>query len=96
MNIAGIASIPTNPLLTVDSRLDVLDASISSRATQQTAVVIQDAALALADGRHKIDYLNSTATQYDLDGEVRTVFVLRDQDGNLATSAQTAVERVPS
>lgn len=53
------------------------------------------AAKAVADGRHKIDYLAATATQYDVDGNPRTVFDLLDQDGNPATTAQAAVERVP-
>jgi hypothetical protein len=35
----GIASIPTNPLLTTDSRLDYLDATVSSRSTLTAAQV---------------------------------------------------------
>jgi hypothetical protein len=53
------------------------------------------AARALADGRYEIDYTASTATQYNPDGTVRTVFDLQDADGNPATSGQTAVKRVP-
>lgn len=55
----------------------------------------QSASLAVADGRQKIDYLNSTFTLYNSDGSVRRVFNLRDQDNNAATSAATAVERIP-
>jgi hypothetical protein len=58
-------------------------------------VATEAAAKAVADGRHVIDYLNSIATQYEADGSVRTVFDLIDQDGNPATTAQAAVERVP-
>lgn len=58
-------------------------------------VATEAAAKAVADGRHKIDYLAATATQYDVDGNPRTVFDLLDQDGNPATTAQAAVERVP-
>jgi hypothetical protein len=46
-------------------------------------------------GRFKIDYPNSTATQYNPDGTVQKVFSLLDNDGNPASSAQTAVDRVP-
>jgi hypothetical protein len=48
-------------------------------------------------GRFKINYdaTPPTATQYNIDGTVRQVFILRDKDGNPATSAQTAVDRVP-
>lgn len=53
------------------------------------------AARSVASGRHKIDYAASTATQYNADGSVRTVFDLVDEDGNPATSGATAVERIP-
>jgi hypothetical protein len=46
-------------------------------------------------GRFKIDYPNSTATQYNPDGTVQKVLSLLDNDGNPASSAQTAVDRVP-
>jgi hypothetical protein len=46
-------------------------------------------------GRFKIDYPNSTATQYNPDGTVRKVFTLRDDQGNPAIDAQSAVDRVP-
>jgi hypothetical protein len=64
--------------------------------TRHNALIAADlAARALADGRYEIDYTLSTATQYDPDGTVRTVFDLQDADGNPATSGQTAVKRVP-
>lgn len=50
---------------------------------------------AFAEGKFVIDYDASTATQYNTDGTVRRVFDLQDKDGNPATSAQTAVKRVP-
>jgi hypothetical protein len=46
-------------------------------------------------GRFKIDYPNSTATQYNPDGTVRKVFSLLDDQGNPAIDAQSAVDRVP-
>lgn len=46
-------------------------------------------------GRFRIDYPNSTATQYNADGTVRKVFALRDDQGNPAIDAQSAVDRVP-
>jgi hypothetical protein len=55
----------------------------------------ESAARAVADGRHKIDYAASTATQYNADGSVRTVFDLLEANGSPATSGQNAVERVP-
>jgi hypothetical protein len=64
--------------------------------TRHNALIAADlAARALADGRYDIDYTLSTATQYNPDGTVRTVFDLEDPDGNPATSGQTAVKRVP-
>lgn len=64
---------------------------------RNNALIAADlAARALADGRYIIDYTASTATQYDADGTVRTVFNLLDADGTTpATTAATAVERVP-
>jgi hypothetical protein len=50
---------------------------------------------AFVEGRVKINYPNSTVTQYNVDGTVRKVFRLQDDQGGLATSAQTAVDRVP-
>lgn len=71
-------------------------ASVGFTTERDAALVSANAAaLAVADGRHKIDYLNSAAIQYDADGNVRTTFDLLDVDGNPATTAQTAVERVP-
>ena len=58
-------------------------------------IAAEAAARAVASGRHKIDYAASTATQYNADGSVRTVFDLVDADGNPATTGATAVERVP-
>ena len=46
-------------------------------------------------GRFRIDYPNSTATQYNVDGTVRKVFSLLDDQGNPAIDAQSAVDRVP-
>jgi hypothetical protein len=58
-------------------------------------IAAEAAAKAVASGRHKINYAASTATQYNADGTVRTVFDLVDEDGDPATSGASAVERVP-
>ena len=58
-------------------------------------IAAEAAARAVASGRHKINYAASTATQYNADGTVRTVFDLVDEDGNPATTGAVAVERVP-
>ena len=58
-------------------------------------IAAEAAARAVASGRHKINYAASTATQYNADGSVRTVFDLVDADGDPATTGATAVERVP-
>jgi hypothetical protein len=58
-------------------------------------IAAEAAAKAVASGRHKIDYAASTATQYNADGSVRTVFDLVDADGDPATTGAVAVERVP-
>lgn len=50
---------------------------------------------AFAQGKFEINYANSTATQYNPDNTVLQVFELQDNQGNLATTAQTAVVRVP-
>jgi hypothetical protein len=55
----------------------------------------KEAAEAVADGREIIDYDASTFTVYNTDGNIRTVFDLRDKNGNSATTAQNAIERVP-
>jgi len=46
-------------------------------------------------GRFRINYPESEAIQYDINGNPLKTFTLRDKDGNLATFAQTAVDRVP-
>jgi hypothetical protein len=58
-------------------------------------IAAEAAAKSVASGRHKIDYAASTATQYNADGTVRTVFDLVDADGDPATSGAVAVERIP-
>jgi hypothetical protein len=58
-------------------------------------IAAEAAARSVASGRHKIDYAASTATQYNADGTVRTVFDLVDSTGNPATSGASAVERIP-
>ena len=84
-NLAAIPNIPTNPLL-----------AANYTAPDNTAIAnILSLAQAFTLGRFKIDYSNSIATQYNPDGTVRKVFALRDDQGNPATSAQTAVDRVP-
>ena len=46
-------------------------------------------------GQFTINYQASTATQYNPDGTVRKVFLLKDDQGNPATDPQSAVSRVP-
>ena len=58
-------------------------------------LAVEAAATAIADGRHAINYTASTATQYNADGTVRTVFDLKDSAGNPATATSAAVERIP-
>jgi hypothetical protein len=70
------------------------NAGIANTLTAAQAAEL--AATASADGRFVIDYADSTATQYNANGTVRTVFNLRESDGiTPATTAQSAVERVP-
>lgn len=68
-------------------------------ATIEPSVLSEDtlkAIRALVDGRFKVDYTTSTATQYNADGSIRTVFNLKESDGiTPAISPQTAVERIP-
>jgi len=52
------------------------------------------AAEAVAIGDHTIDYATSTLTQLDAAGNAIAVFNILDEDGNLATSAATAIKRV--
>lgn len=51
---AGVAAIPTNPLLTGDSRLNNLDATISSRATQVQINDIKGPGFVAGDDLHSI------------------------------------------
>jgi hypothetical protein len=51
---AGVAAIPTNPLLTGDSRLNNLDATISSRATQVSINDIKGPGFVAGDDLHSI------------------------------------------
>lgn len=50
---------------------------------------------AFVRGRFTINYQTATAIQYNPDGTILQVFDLRDAEGNLANSAQVAVDRVP-
>ncbi|NEQ52174.1 MAG: hypothetical protein F6K11_18875 [Leptolyngbya sp. SIO3F4] len=69
---------------------------ISGLALEAIIQSCLSAATALADGRFIANYTTSTATQYNIDGNSRTVFDLYEADGiTKATSAQTAVERRP-
>lgn len=53
------------------------------------------AAEAFTDGRYRVDYTTSEATQYNKDGTVRTRFKLYRADGSLATSEDEVTERRP-
>ena len=85
--------------LTVElARIDVAVSSVSGGFNNSDRVALlsaQSAALATADGRQRINYLLSTFTQYNLDGSVRRVFNLTDENNSPATSGQTAIERIP-
>lgn len=59
------------------------------------AAVEPDHAAAITKGAFEIDYPNSTAIQRNPDGTVAQTFTLLDAGDNPATSAQTAVKRVP-
>jgi hypothetical protein len=73
-----------------------VDAAGFTTTRHNALIAAESAARAVADGRHDIDYANSIATQYNVDGSVRTVFDLFESDGTTpATTAATAVERVP-
>lgn len=93
------ATLPSWPDYTaVECRLAGTYNALPAVLTKPVGTVFADAraaALAVADGRHRIDYANSTATQYDTDGTTRTVFDLYDRDGNLATTPEGAVDRRP-
>lgn len=84
---------PSDVQVTVEPEITVDGGFTSGDRANLTAA--KTAAEAVADGRHAIDYTTSTATQYNADGSERTVFDLLDSDGNPATTAATAVERVP-
>ena len=86
--------------LTVElARIDVAVSSLSTggfnNSDRVALLSAQSAALATADGRQRINYLLSTFTQYNLDGSVRRVFNLTDENNSPATSGQTAIERIP-
>jgi len=50
---------------------------------------------AFVQGRFRINYSLGKAYQYGTDGTILQEFNLRDADGNMAITAQTAVDRVP-
>lgn len=93
------ATLPPWPDYTqVSCRLEGTYNALPAALTKPIGTIFVDArsaALAFADARHAINYTSSTATQYNADGTVRTVFDLYDADGNLATSPETAVDRRP-
>jgi DNA uptake protein ComE-like DNA-binding protein len=79
---------------TTSNRQDEFKSDISTINTNVLACL--SAAEAVADGRHVISYSASTATQYNSDGTVRTVFDLFEANGTTpATEGATAVERRP-
>jgi hypothetical protein len=90
---------PTRAELTSDtnsvlSAISALSAPSDATLANQTAIL--QGVTAIADGRHVINYTAGTATQYNTDGTVRTVFDLYQSDGTTpATEAGTDVERRP-
>jgi hypothetical protein len=93
--LAAIQLLPTEAEITNA----VWNATLSNYLTAGSTGASLASTLALAQaftlGRFKIDYPNSTATQYNPDGTVRKVFALQDDQGNPAIDAQSAVDRVP-
>ena len=93
--LAAIQLLPTEAEITNA----VWNATLSNYLTAGSTGASLASTLALAQaftlGRFKIDYPNSTATQYNVDGTVRKVFSLLDDQGNPAIDAQSAVDRVP-
>jgi len=95
---SAIASLVRTNLTVELARIDVAVSSVSGGFSNSDRVALlsaQSAAMATADGRQKINYLLSTFTQYNLDGSVRRVFNLTDENNSPATSGQTAIERIP-
>jgi len=95
---SAIASAVRTNLTVELARIDVAVSSVSGGFNNSDRVALlsaQSAALATADGRQRINYLLSTFTQYNLDGSVRRVFNLTDENNSPATSGQTAIERTP-
>lgn len=92
-----VLAIPNNPLLTTDSRLNNLDVTISSRASQTTVNVLATDITAIKKietGRWKIDATAKTMTFYDEDGITPLyVYNLMDQSGN--PTYINPFERVP-
>lgn len=100
-NVNAISTNTTSITSAVWGYSGTIAANITSQlqgfgSSDRTALLsAQSAALAVADGGQKINYLASTFTIYNSDGSTRKVFDLKDQDGNAATSAQSAVGRIP-
>jgi hypothetical protein len=84
-NLAAIPDIPTNPLLA------------TNYTAPDNAGIANTLALAQAftTGRFQINYSQGKAFQYNRNGTLLQEFNLFDANGNPATSAQTAVDRVP-
>ena len=81
----SVDSIPTNPLLTNDSRLNTLDANISSRASQSSVNAIPTNPLLTNDNRlnllsHLDADISSRATQISVDNVQNTVNTIQGQN----------------
>ena len=94
---AGIAADAVTEIQSGLSTVTLAEVQAAGFTTERNTALLdaQAAALAIADGRHVINYTASTATQYNADGTLRTVFDLKDAAGNPATATSAAVERVP-
>lgn len=91
-------SIPTNPLLATDNRLDNLDATISSRLASATYIDPANTQIELirkfVTNRYKINTATNKGILYDDDGETPIlIHHLMDHSGHSASS--NVYERMP-
>ena len=92
---AGVAAIPTNPVLVTDARLNNLDATVSSRATQTSVNNIPVNPLLTNDSR--LNYLNASILAIPTNPLLTTDTRLNNLDATVSSRAtQTSVNNLPS
>lgn len=92
---AGVSAIPTNPVLVTDSRLNNLDATVSSRATQTSVNSIPVNPLLTNDSR--LNYLNASILAIPTNPLLTTDTRLNNLDATISSRAtQTSVNNLPS